>query len=37
MDRSYLAEIESGVANPSVDILERIAKALAVPIRDLFS
>jgi transcriptional regulator with XRE-family HTH domain len=37
VDRSYLGGIERGEENPSVDVLERIAATLAVPLRDLFS
>lgn len=36
MDRSYLAGIEVGSRNPSVKALDRLAKALGVPIRELF-
>jgi transcriptional regulator with XRE-family HTH domain len=36
MDRSYLADIESGRRNPTLDVLWRIAKGLSVGIRDLF-
>ena len=32
----FIGEIERGVANPSIDILSRIADALEVSLRDLF-
>ncbi|PIU37342.1 XRE family transcriptional regulator [Candidatus Roizmanbacteria bacterium CG06_land_8_20_14_3_00_34_14] len=35
VDRSYLAEIEEGKANPSVKFLHRIAKILKVKVGDL--
>jgi transcriptional regulator with XRE-family HTH domain len=37
LDRSYLAGIERGLRNPSVRSLLKIANALKVPVRDLFS
>ena len=37
LDRSYLAEIETGVANPTVDVLVRISSALDVDVSGLFS
>jgi transcriptional regulator with XRE-family HTH domain len=37
VDRSYASRLERGVANPSVDVLERIAKVLGVPIAELFA
>jgi transcriptional regulator with XRE-family HTH domain len=36
MQRSYLAELETGKRNPSVRTLLKIANALSVPIRALF-
>ena len=36
IDRSYLGGIEREVENPTVDLLERLAKALDVPLSDLF-
>jgi transcriptional regulator with XRE-family HTH domain len=36
VDRSYTSRLERGVANPSVDLLERIAKVLGVEMVDLF-
>lgn len=35
-DYSYLNEIEAGKRNPSVQRIEKIAKALKVSIKDLF-
>lgn len=37
VDRSYLGGMERGEENPTVDVLERIAKTLTVPIRELFA
>lgn len=34
--QTYLSQVEGGKRNPSVDILERIAKALKVDIAELF-
>ena len=36
VDRSYLGGLERGEHNPTVDVLERVAKVLDVLIRDLF-
>ena len=36
VSRQYLIDIESGKANPTVDMLGRIAGGLDVPVRDLF-
>lgn len=35
VDRSYLAEVEEGKANPSVKFLHRIAKILKVKVKSL--
>lgn len=35
--RSYLAAIETGGRNPTLDVIVRIAGGLRVPIADLFS
>ena len=35
-DRGYISGVERGVRNPSVLVLERIAIALGVDIRELF-
>lgn len=38
IDQGYLAKLETGVkVNPSLAILQRIAKALRVPITELLS
>ncbi|WP_206741043.1 helix-turn-helix domain-containing protein [Hyphomonas pacifica] len=37
VDRSYLGGLERGEHNPTVDVLERVAKVLDVPLRDLFT
>lgn len=37
IDRSYLGGVERGEENPTVDILDRLARTLAVSIRDLFT
>lgn len=34
-DRSYLAEVEEGKANPSVKFLHRIAKVLKIKVGEL--
>ncbi len=36
MDRSYLADIEAGGRNPTLDIIARIATALEIGISELF-
>jgi transcriptional regulator with XRE-family HTH domain len=37
VDRAYVSRIERGVANSSIDLLERIAKVLEVEIAELFA
>ena len=37
VDRSYLGGVERGEENPTVDVLERLATTLAVPLRELFA
>lgn len=37
VDRSYLGGMERGEANPTVEILERIAVTLDVPLSELFA
>ncbi|MBX3564331.1 MAG: helix-turn-helix transcriptional regulator [Sphingomonas sp.] len=37
VDRSYLGGMERGEENPTVDILDRLAATLAVPVGDLFA
>jgi transcriptional regulator with XRE-family HTH domain len=34
--QTYLSQVEGGKRNPSVDVLERIAKALKVDITEFF-
>lgn len=36
MDRSYLAEIEEGKANPSLKVLCKITKGINIKFRELF-
>jgi transcriptional regulator with XRE-family HTH domain len=36
IDRSYMSRLERGIENPTLGILDKIAKALTVPIADLF-
>lgn len=36
VDRAYLGGLERQVENPTVDLLDRIAAALAVPFAELF-
>ena len=36
LDRSYIAGIEAGLRNPSVQIVGKMAKALGVPLSTLF-
>lgn len=36
VDRSYLGGVERGEANPTVDVLERLAETLGVPLAELF-
>jgi transcriptional regulator with XRE-family HTH domain len=35
--RTYMSEIERGASNVSLDVIERIAKALSITIGELFS
>jgi transcriptional regulator with XRE-family HTH domain len=37
VDRAYVSRIERGVANPTVDVLARLAKVLEVEIAELFA
>jgi transcriptional regulator with XRE-family HTH domain len=37
VDRSYLGGMERGEENPTVDILDKLAATLAVPIGELFA
>lgn len=36
VDRSYVGSLERSEENPTVDILERLAKTLNVPLAELF-
>lgn len=36
ISKGYMSEIEKGIRNPSVKVLEKIANGLNVKIRDLF-
>jgi transcriptional regulator with XRE-family HTH domain len=37
VDRAYLGGVERGDQNPTVEVLERLAKTLSVRLADLFS
>lgn len=37
VDRSYLGGMERGEKNPTVDVLERVAVTLAVPLQAFFA
>lgn len=37
ISKSHVQRIEAGEVSPSLDVMCRIAKALSVPITDLFS
>jgi transcriptional regulator with XRE-family HTH domain len=37
LDRTYISGVERGTRNPSLDSISRIARALAIKLRDLFS
>lgn len=37
VDRSYVGRIERGVENPTVETLDRLAKALEVPTAELLA
>lgn len=36
MDTAHVSRIERGVENPTVVVLDNLARALGVPVRDLF-
>jgi transcriptional regulator with XRE-family HTH domain len=36
IDRSYMGGLERGAENPTIDLLDRIAKTLDVPLVELF-
>ncbi len=37
IDRTYMSEIERGLANVSIEIVGRIARTLDVPLAELFA
>ena len=37
VDRSYVGRLERGLENPTVVVLDKLAKALSVPTSELFS
>lgn len=37
LDRTYISGIERGIRNPSLENIGRIAKALKIPLSQLFS
>jgi transcriptional regulator with XRE-family HTH domain len=37
VDRAYVSRIERAVANPTIDVLERIARILGVTMAELFA
>ncbi len=37
VDQSYLGGMERGEENPTVDVLERVANTLSVPLGELFA
>lgn len=37
VDRSYLGGMERGEENPTVDVLDRLAATLSVPLKELFA
>jgi transcriptional regulator with XRE-family HTH domain len=37
VDRVYCNRIERGVANPSIDVLEKIARVLVIEMAELFA
>lgn len=37
LDRTYVSGVERGVRNPTLQVINRIAKALDVPLADLFA
>ncbi len=36
IDRTYISKIERGIANPSLLVLQKVAKALNIPLIELF-
>ena len=37
IDRVYVSRIERGIVSPTVDVLEKLAKALDAPLTELFA
>ena len=37
LNRGYISDIERGLRNPSLEVIERIAKGLQMDIAELFS
>jgi transcriptional regulator with XRE-family HTH domain len=37
VDRSYISDLERQAENPSIDSLDRLARALAVPMAEFFA
>jgi transcriptional regulator with XRE-family HTH domain len=37
VDRAYVGGLERGKANPTVDVLDRLAAVLATPLAELFA
>lgn len=37
IDRSYISQIERGVKNPTIVMLDKVATGLALPLADLVS
>lgn len=37
VDRSYVSALERGLENPTVSVLDKLARAMKVPIAELFS
>jgi len=37
LNRGYISDIERGIRNPSLEVIERIAKALGMNLEELFS
>jgi transcriptional regulator with XRE-family HTH domain len=37
VDRAYVGRIERGVANPTVDVLDRLASSLGIEVVELFA
>ncbi len=35
-NRTYISDIERGLRNPSIEVVDRIAQALGIPIGQLF-